>query len=163
MPTGDDLRGSERGGDRRRARVTVFTLPGCWHCHRARRLLERRGIVYSEVSMAGIPHFRVVLVEMTGGTTVPQILFDDEPIGGASDLARLDRRGVLTARLAGERFPRPAPIRRFSVRCLARWVLAAPSGRGGGPWRYRTELIDRDGRSLGPAPGRPGGHAAAPR
>ncbi|MBS1679670.1 MAG: hypothetical protein JST08_20050 [Actinobacteria bacterium] len=154
-----DLPRSEPGGERRGPRVTVLTLPGCLHCRRARRLLERRGVAYSEVSMAGIPHFRAVLLEQTGGTTVPQIIVGSEPLGGADDLARLDRRGALTARLAGERFPRPVRVRRFSARCLLRWVLTAPSGRGRRPWRYRTELIDGRGHSLGPVVRAPEGGA----
>lgn len=130
------------------ARVTVFTLPGCIHCRRARQLLDKRRIVFSEVSMAGVPHFRAVLLELTGGSTVPQILFGEEPIGGAADLARLDRRGVLAARLAGERFPRAVRVRRLSVGAVLSWAFAR-SSHPEGPWRYRTELVDRDGRRVG--------------
>jgi glutaredoxin 3 len=37
---------------------------------------------------------------LTGGWTVPQILIDDEPIGGYAELWRLDRSGALDKRLA---------------------------------------------------------------
>ncbi|MGD9734063.1 MAG: glutaredoxin domain-containing protein [Solirubrobacterales bacterium] len=163
MPTGNDVGGGNGSGDRWQPLVTVYTLPGCRDCRRARRLLERRGIAYSEVSVTRVPNFRAALLELTGGATVPQILVDLVPIGGADVLARLDRRGVLMARLAGERFPRPALVRRFSARRFARWALTAPFGRDGDPWRYQTELIDRDGRSLGPVPRGPGGPAGSPR
>lgn len=162
MPPAEDLGDNERRGDGWRALVTVYTLPGCLACRRARRLLERRGIDYTEVSVADTPNFRAALLELTGRATVPQILIDLEPIGGADDLARLDRSGVLMLRIAGERFPRPMLVRHFSARRFARWAITAPFGRGRGPWSYRTELIDRDGRSLGPVPGAPGGRAADP-
>jgi len=44
--------------------------------------------------------FRQHLFDLTGGWTVPQILIDGEPIGGYTELWRLDRSGELEARLA---------------------------------------------------------------
>ena len=41
------------------------------------------------------PAFRAHLHELTGGWTVPQILIDDKPIGGYTELWRLDREGAL--------------------------------------------------------------------
>jgi glutaredoxin 3 len=43
------------------------------------------------------------LEEATGRRTVPQIFIDGEPIGGYSDLRRLDDRGELDQLLAGSR------------------------------------------------------------
>jgi len=36
-----------------------------------------------------------MLLDLTGGWTVPQILVDDRPIGGSTELWRLDRDGRL--------------------------------------------------------------------
>ena len=36
------------------------------------------------------------LFEITGGRTVPQILMNDNPIGGFDDLQKLDASGKLT-------------------------------------------------------------------
>ena len=41
--------------------------------------------------------FRELLLERTGGFTVPQILIDGEPIGGYVELWELDRAGGLDA------------------------------------------------------------------
>jgi glutaredoxin 3 len=46
------------------------------------------------------PAFRSKLRDLTGGWTVPQILIDDEPIGGYTELWRLDRDGRLDELLA---------------------------------------------------------------
>ncbi len=46
------------------------------------------------------PEFRSTLRDLTGGWTVPQIVIDDEPIGGYTELWRLDRAGELDELLA---------------------------------------------------------------
>ena len=46
------------------------------------------------------PAFRRTIQELTGGWTVPQILIDGQPIGGYTELWRLDKSGQLDARLA---------------------------------------------------------------
>jgi glutaredoxin len=47
-----------------------------------------------------VPDFRVQLHDLTGGWTVPQIVIDGEPIGGYTELWRLDKTGELEQRLA---------------------------------------------------------------
>jgi glutaredoxin 3 len=130
------------------AEVVIYTLPGCGACLRARSLLRRRDIAFHEISGIGVARFRAMLLERTGRATVPQILIDGEPVGGASDLARLDRLGVLTSVIRRDPFPRPVLIRRFSPLRLVVSLLAAVGGGGCGPWRYEVALVDRDGRRL---------------
>ena len=68
---------------------------------RARKGAPRRlGLEYEEVHLDDDPAFRARLHELTGGWTVPQILIDDRPIGGYTELWRLDREGRLDALLA---------------------------------------------------------------
>ncbi len=83
------------------ATVTVYTLPFCGACARARALLARRAIAYDEVSGAGVADFRGQLAARTGGATVPQIVIRGVALGGADDLARLDRLGLLLPLVAG--------------------------------------------------------------
>ena len=120
-------------------RVTIYTLSGCGPCLRARRLLRRRGIAFDEVCGDDDPAFGRLLLERTGGLTVPQIVIDDVPIGGADSLERLDRLGVLSELLQGESFPLARIVRRFSLRGIVEMYL---SGGANGPWRYRVELVD---------------------
>ncbi|HWG57371.1 MAG TPA: glutaredoxin domain-containing protein [Gaiellaceae bacterium] len=82
------------------ARVTVFTTRWCGYCVRAKMLLEDAGIAYDEVQVDDDPSFRQRIFDLTGGWTIPQILIDDEPIGGYTDLWRLERSGALAERLA---------------------------------------------------------------
>jgi glutaredoxin 3 len=82
------------------ARVRIYSTRWCGYCVRAKALLEGKGIEYEEVSLDDDPGFRQKLYDLTGGWTVPQILIDGRPIGGYTELWRLDRDGRLDGRLA---------------------------------------------------------------
>jgi glutaredoxin 3 len=73
----------------------MYTTSWCGYCRRARVLLEGRGLEYEEISLDDDPAFRARLLDMTGRWTVPQILIDDRPIGGYTELWELDRSGGL--------------------------------------------------------------------
>ncbi len=125
--------------------VTLYTLSGCGPCAHARRLLRRRGIAFREVCGDDDPRFDRLLLERTGALSVPQIVIDGVPIGGADNLARLDRLGVLEELLAGERLPLARVVRRLSLRGL---LLAWASGGRRSPYAYWVELIGERGRLL---------------
>ena len=80
--------------------VTVYSTTWCPYCDRAKRLLEQRGIPYASVNLDDDPRFRSALVELTGRSTVPQILIGDVPIGGFTELRALDQSGRLAELLA---------------------------------------------------------------
>jgi glutaredoxin 3 len=82
------------------ASVRVYSTRWCGYCVRAKALLESRGIEYEEISLDNDPAFRRKLFDLTGGWTVPQILIDGRPIGGYTELWRLDRDGRLDDELA---------------------------------------------------------------
>lgn len=82
------------------ARIRMYTTPWCGYCVRAKALLRSRGLDYEEIDVGDEPDFRARLNELTGGWTVPQILIDDRPIGGYTELWRLDRDGRLAELLA---------------------------------------------------------------
>lgn len=67
---------------------------------RAKALLDSRGIEYDEINLDSDDHFRQKLLDLTGGWTVPQILIDGRPIGGYTELWRLDKSGRLAEQLA---------------------------------------------------------------
>ncbi len=121
--------------------VEIHTLSGCVHCARALALLRRRGIPFTQVSGDGRPGFREGLRERTGRSTVPQIIIGGEPVGGASDLARLDRRGLLEPLVSGATFPVAIVRRRFNPLGL----LTVLVGGTCGPWRHSVEVVERDG------------------
>jgi glutaredoxin 3 len=82
------------------ARVQIFSTRWCAYCVRAKALLDARGVDYEEISLDDDPAFRQKLFDLTGAWTVPQILVDGQPLGGYTELWRLDRDGRLEARLA---------------------------------------------------------------
>ena len=81
-------------------RIRMYTTRWCGFCVRAKALLDSRGLSYEEIRLDDDPHFRATLHELTGGWTVPQILIDGKPIGGYTELWRLDRAGTLDELLA---------------------------------------------------------------
>jgi glutaredoxin 3 len=81
-------------------RVRLYSTRWCGYCVRAKALLDSRGIEYEEISLDDDPAFRQKLFDLTGGWTVPQILIDGKPVGGYTELWRLDRDGRLEERLA---------------------------------------------------------------
>jgi len=81
-------------------RIQVYTTRWCGYCVRAKALLDSKGLPYEEISLDNDPGFRRNLHELTGGRTVPQILIDGTPIGGYTELWRLDKSGALNERLA---------------------------------------------------------------
>ena len=82
------------------ARIQMYTTQWCGYCVRAKALLDSRGIEYDEINLDDNAHFRQKLLDLTGGWTVPQILIDGRPIGGYTELWRLDREGRLDELLA---------------------------------------------------------------
>jgi glutaredoxin 3 len=79
----------------------MYTTRWCGYCVRAKALLDSRGLEYEEIHMDDDPAFRAKLRDLTGGWTVPQILIDGRPIGGYTELWRLDKDGRLDQLLAG--------------------------------------------------------------
>ena len=77
------------------ARIQMYTTAWCGYCERAKALLRQRGLPYEEIRVDDEPDFRAKLQEKTGGWTVPQILIDGRPIGGYTELWRLDKAGEL--------------------------------------------------------------------
>jgi glutaredoxin 3 len=82
------------------AEITMYTTQWCGYCVRAKALLDARGVPYEEIDLDGDAGFRARLHELTGGWTVPQILIGGKPIGGYTELWRLDREGLLDDLLA---------------------------------------------------------------
>lgn len=75
--------------------VVMYTSTYCPYCNRAKALLNRKGVAYEERMIGLDPESRQFLVDLTGRRTVPQILVDDQPLGGYDDIAALDRAGRL--------------------------------------------------------------------
>jgi glutaredoxin 3 len=76
--------------------VRMYTTLTCPYCHRAKALLQQRGVSHiDEVRVDLEPAQRVHMMQLTGRRTVPQIFIGDTHVGGCDDLVDLDRRGAL--------------------------------------------------------------------
>lgn len=69
--------------------VQIYTTNYCGYCDAAKRLLREKAIPFKEIDVTNNDEKRQWLVETTGQRTVPQIFFDDKPIGGYTDLVKL--------------------------------------------------------------------------
>ncbi len=85
------------------AKVEIYTSMFCGYCTAAKRLLQQKGIEFTEVDVTNDDAARAAMVESSGGRrTVPQIFIDGEAMGGYTDLAALDRGGRLAPLLEGD-------------------------------------------------------------
>jgi glutaredoxin 3 len=82
------------------AKVEIYTKMYCGYCHRAKRLLESKGVKFTEYDVTMDAGRRDEMrSRKPDARTVPQIFVDDQAIGGSDDLAALDRAGKLDSLL----------------------------------------------------------------
>ena len=77
------------------ASVSIYTRAWCGYCTAAVNLLRSKGVPFEQIDVAGDNEKRRWLRDVTGRHTVPQVFIDGTPIGGFTDLRKLDERGVL--------------------------------------------------------------------
>ena len=83
------------------AEVKVYSTTFCPYCVRAKQLLERKGVAYTEVNLdKEEPEVRLELMKKTNQRTVPQIFINDQFIGGFDQLYALEKEGKLNDMLA---------------------------------------------------------------
>lgn len=83
------------------ASIEIYTKAFCPYCHRAKALLDSKGVTYDEVDITmGGPRRGEMIDRAAGRTTVPQIFINGTHVGGCDDLHALDRSGKLDPLLA---------------------------------------------------------------
>lgn len=81
-------------------KVEIYTKMYCGFCHRAKRLLDEKGVEYEEYDITlGGPKRAEMLERKPDASTVPQIFIDGQAVGGSDELAALEREGKLDAML----------------------------------------------------------------
>jgi glutaredoxin 3 len=76
--------------------VTIYTRQWCGYCTAAKRLLDEKGVAYTEHDATSSPELRSeMLAKSNGRTTFPQIFIGSRHVGGCDDLHALDRAGKL--------------------------------------------------------------------
>lgn len=80
--------------------VEIYTSPLCGFCHAAKRLLNQKGVSYSEINVLTDPSRKPEMIQRAnGGRTVPQIFVGQTHVGGCDELYALERAGKLDALL----------------------------------------------------------------
>jgi glutaredoxin 3 len=77
------------------ADVQVYVTTYCPYCVRAKGLLNRKKVAFTEINVDDDPEKRAWLAKATGQRTVPQIFIDGKSVGGSDDLHDLERLGEL--------------------------------------------------------------------
>ena len=84
------------GGEHGPPKVEIYTWRFCPYCIRAKGLLDRKDVIYSEYMIDGDETARQAMIRRAEGrSTLPQIFINNRAIGGCDDLMELDRNGWL--------------------------------------------------------------------
>jgi glutaredoxin 3 len=77
------------------SKVVVYSTLLCPYCHRAKALLRKKGVHFTEIDVGMDRDKREEMEARAHRHTVPQIFVDDQHIGGCDDLHELDAQGKL--------------------------------------------------------------------
>lgn len=80
--------------------IEIYTWPHCPYCHRAKALLDAKGVAYTEIDVLDNTAKRAEMEQRSGRRTVPQIFIGGTHVGGCDDLHALDEKGGLDPMLA---------------------------------------------------------------
>ena len=83
------------------ANVEIYTWSTCPFCIRAKSLLDKKGVEYTEYCIDGDNEARAKMTERANGSrSLPQIFINDRHIGGCDDIHELESSGKLDPLLA---------------------------------------------------------------
>ncbi len=77
-------------------KIVVYSKDYCPYCHKAKALLESKGVSYDEILVDEEPERLPEMIEKSGGRrTVPQIFIGETHVGGCDDLYEWESTGKL--------------------------------------------------------------------
>jgi glutaredoxin len=75
--------------------IKIYTTSWCGPCKMAKKLLKEKGFSFSEIDIEEHNISREKMAAVSKGPTVPQIIVNDEPIGGFVDLVKyFEQQGI---------------------------------------------------------------------
>ncbi|MDP2902872.1 MAG: glutaredoxin 3 [Methylovulum sp.] len=80
--------------------ILIYTTHICPYCIMAKRLLDKKGVSYTEINVDGNTGLREDMMRKTKRRTVPQIYIGDFHVGGFDELHALDQQKKLDTLLA---------------------------------------------------------------
>ncbi len=75
--------------------VVMYGTGWCGFCARARRLLDSKGVKFTEIDVDEVQGSRDEMRARSGRNTVPQIFVGTRHLGGYDDIKALDDKGEL--------------------------------------------------------------------
>ena len=78
------------------ANIEIYTWSSCPFCIRAKALLKKKGVEFTEYCIDGDEAARAKMAQRANGRrSVPQIFINEQHIGGCDDIHALDAQGKL--------------------------------------------------------------------
>ena len=74
--------------------IEIYTKNFCLYCARAKALLDRQGLSYTEYELNFDSSREAEMIERSGRFTVPQIFVDNLSVGGSDELVDLFDKGT---------------------------------------------------------------------
>lgn len=76
--------------------IIIYSTSHCPYCVRAKELLRRKGLSFTEILVDDDDKKREEMIAKTNRYTVPQIFINERHVGGFDDLYALEKSGELT-------------------------------------------------------------------
>ncbi|MEW4983190.1 MAG: glutaredoxin 3 [Cycloclasticus sp.] len=80
--------------------ITIYTSSFCPYCTQAIRLLNKKNIEFTEISISQEPEKRAEMIQKSQRTTVPQIFNGETHIGDCMEIYGFESAGKLDDLLA---------------------------------------------------------------
>ncbi len=77
------------------ATILIYSGNFCPYCAMAKKLLDKKGLTYTEINVDGKPELRQEMMQKTKRRTIPQIYIGEHHVGGFDELYALEKRGEL--------------------------------------------------------------------
>jgi len=75
--------------------IVVYIKDSCPYCVMAKKLLQSKGVEWTEINIETEPGRREEMIERSGRMTVPQIFIGETHVGGLDDLSAMESAGEL--------------------------------------------------------------------
>ena len=75
--------------------IKIYSTSWWGPCKAAKQLLDDKDLSYEDIDIEEAGISRDALVKLTGGYSVPQIVINNNPIGGFDQLLKLNQEGKL--------------------------------------------------------------------
>ena len=81
--------------------IEMYSGDFCPYCMRAKSLLKKKGLEFTEFNVQKDPERRSEMLERTAGArSIPQIFINDRHVGGCDQLYALEKKGELDSWLS---------------------------------------------------------------